>query len=69
VAVPVESDGLSVRIAQDHYKQGAGNFLDVVFAQMSLFQQQQSLAQAETEAQVNLVTIYIALGGGWQAAE
>jgi hypothetical protein len=33
-----------------------------------LFQQQQSLAQAETEV-VNLVTIYIALGGGWQAAD
>ena len=64
VDVTVRNDELALRVAEDRHERGAGNLLDVLFAQMSLAQQQFALEQAQTEVQVDLVTLYKALGGG-----
>ncbi|NIF27601.1 efflux transporter outer membrane subunit [Pantoea sp. Tr-811] len=48
------------------YKQGSDSFLDVLDAQRSLYSAQQSLISLQLAEQVNRVTLYKALGGGWQ---
>lgn len=48
------------------YKQGSQSFLEVLDAQRSLYSAQQSLISLELSEQVNRVTLYKTLGGGWQ---
>ncbi|PVZ39151.1 efflux transporter outer membrane subunit [Pseudomonas sp. CC120222-01a] len=48
------------------YKQGSDSFLDVLDAQRSLYSAQQSLISLQLAEQVNRVTLYKTLGGGWQ---
>ncbi|MFJ2983255.1 MULTISPECIES: efflux transporter outer membrane subunit [unclassified Pseudomonas] len=48
------------------YKQGSSSFLDVLDAQRSLYSAQQGLISLELAEQVNRVTLYKTLGGGWQ---
>ena len=54
-------------LAQSRYQQGVTSFLDVLDAQRSLLATQQSLADATTTVSTNLVALYRALGGGWEA--
>jgi len=48
------------------YKQGSDSFLDVLDAQRSLYSAQQALISLQLAEQVNRVTLYKTLGGGWQ---
>ena len=48
------------------YKQGSDSFLEVLDAQRSLYSAQQTLINLELAEQVNRVTLYKVLGGGWQ---
>ncbi|WP_085677631.1 MULTISPECIES: efflux transporter outer membrane subunit [unclassified Pseudomonas] len=48
------------------YKQGSDSFLDVLDAQRSLYTAQQTLISLQLAEQVNRVTLYKTLGGGWQ---
>ncbi|MGJ7550891.1 efflux transporter outer membrane subunit [Pseudomonas alloputida] len=48
------------------YKQGSDSFLDVLDAQRSLYSAQQSLISLRLAEQINRVTLYKTLGGGWQ---
>ncbi|MCL6687690.1 efflux transporter outer membrane subunit [Pseudomonas sp. R3.Fl] len=48
------------------YKQGSDSFLEVLDAQRSLYSAQQTLISLELAEQVNRVTLYKVLGGGWQ---
>ncbi|QXI26195.1 efflux transporter outer membrane subunit [Pseudomonas vanderleydeniana] len=48
------------------YKQGSKSFLDVLDAQRSLYSAQQTLISLELSEQVNRVTLYKTLGGGWE---
>lgn len=48
------------------YKQGSQSFLEVLDAQRSLYSAQQTLISLELSEQVNRVTLYKTLGGGWQ---
>jgi NodT family efflux transporter outer membrane factor (OMF) lipoprotein len=63
----VSANERSVAIARDLYKQGVGDFLSVLDAQRSLFASQDASAQAEAQVDLNLVALYKALGGGWEA--
>ncbi|MDZ3992178.1 efflux transporter outer membrane subunit [Pseudomonas sp. Teo4] len=47
------------------YKQGSDSFLEVLDAQRSLYSAQQTLISLELTEQVNRVTLYKTLGGGW----
>jgi NodT family efflux transporter outer membrane factor (OMF) lipoprotein len=54
-------------LAQAQYKGGIGSFLQVLTAERSLLSAQQDLAENTTTISTNLVSLYKALGGGWEA--
>ncbi len=54
------------RLADMRYRGGAASYLDLLDAQRSLLTSQQTLIQAQAAQAQNLVTLYKALGGGWQ---
>lgn len=56
----------SYDLSQALYTQGSDSFLEVLDAQRSLYSAQQSLISLELSEQVNRVTLYKVLGGGWQ---
>ena len=64
----VEDNQRAVSLAQDRYAQGVSDFLEVLDAQRNLLATQQSLADSTTAIDTDLVTIYKALGGGWETA-
>ena len=48
------------------YRDGATDYSDVLDAQQSQLSLEDSLAQAEGSVPLNLISVYRALGGGWQ---
>ena len=54
---------LSIRL----YADGNSDFLNVIVAQRSLYQAQDALVQSEGALSIDVVAIYKALGGGWNA--
>lgn len=57
----------AARIARLRYRGGREAFQIVLEAERTLAQVEGSLAQAEAELSDTLVTLFLALGGGWQA--
>lgn len=57
----------AVGLANLRYAGGVTAFLDVLDAQRSLQQAELALARSTTVVSIDLVAIYKALGGGWQA--
>jgi outer membrane protein TolC len=64
----VQQDQLALSVAQQRYREGAIDFLNVLAVQKDLLAAQSELAQSQADAAVNLVTLYKALGGGWETA-
>jgi multidrug efflux system outer membrane protein len=58
----------AARLARLRYENGMVDFLQVLDAERSLLEAEDSLAQGRTEAATSLVALYKALGGGWVAA-
>jgi multidrug efflux system outer membrane protein len=56
----------AVRISDLRYRGGITTFLEVLDNQRSLYSAQLTLAQVRTSEYQSLVTLYRALGGGWQ---
>ncbi len=54
-------------LAQSRYQQGVADFLTVLDAQRSLLAAELQLADSTTTVSSNLVALYKALGGGWEA--
>mgnify|MGYP000735790358 CR=1 FL=1 len=50
------------------YRNGVDSYLVVLLAQQDLYTAQQTLIQTRLTRLANLITLYKALGGGWQAA-
>ena len=65
----VESNQLTVELAETRYRAGLTAFLDVLTAQRGLYAVQVSLSQSEAVLTTNYIALYKALGGGWQTAE
>jgi len=57
---------IALGLAEDQYKEGLADYLSVLDAQQSYLQAQQSQAQAVEAVANDLVTLYQALGGGWE---
>ena len=55
-------------LAQSRYRQGVSDFLEVLTAQRTVLQAEQSLADSTATISSNLVALYKALGGGWEGA-
>jgi NodT family efflux transporter outer membrane factor (OMF) lipoprotein len=64
----VQQDQIALAVAQQRYRAGAIDFLNVLTVQRDLLNAQSDLAQSRASAAVNLVTLYKALGGGWETA-
>jgi outer membrane protein TolC len=56
----------SVDLAFAQYREGAVDFQRVLDAQRSLLQEENSLAQTRSSVATNLISLYKALGGGWE---
>jgi len=61
-----QANGTRYELSLALYKQGSSSFLDVLDAQRSLYSAQQGLISLELAEQVNRVTLYKTLGGGWR---
>ncbi|HVF82977.1 MAG TPA: efflux transporter outer membrane subunit [Sphingomicrobium sp.] len=57
----------AARIARLRYRAGREAFQIVLESERSLAQTESALAQAEAELSNNLVSLFLALGGGWQS--
>jgi len=55
-------------LARARYSSGVANFIDVLDAERTLQQNELSLATNTTAISTDLVAIYRALGGGWEAS-
>ena len=53
-------------LAQQRFRQGVSDFLEVLTAQRTALQAEQQLAESTTTVSTNLVALYKALGGGWE---
>jgi outer membrane protein, multidrug efflux system len=66
LAASAEDFKRSQLLALDRYEEGYDTYLDVLEAQRSLYNAQDSLAQSDQQTIDDLIAIYKALGGGWQ---
>jgi NodT family efflux transporter outer membrane factor (OMF) lipoprotein len=57
----------ALSIAQQRYKAGAVDYLDVLNVQKQLLDAQSNLEQSKATAAANLITLCKALGGGWES--
>jgi NodT family efflux transporter outer membrane factor (OMF) lipoprotein len=64
----VHEDNVALAVAQQRYREGAVDFLNVLSVQRDLLNAESDLAQSRATAADNLVTLYKALGGGWENA-
>lgn len=62
----VKQSQIALGLAEDQYRQGLADYLTVLNAQQSYLAATQSQAQAVEKMSVDLVTLYQALGGGWE---
>ncbi len=53
-------------LASDSYRQGLSTFINVLDAQRQLAQAHQQSAEAKVKTSTDLVSLYKALGGGWE---
>jgi multidrug efflux system outer membrane protein len=54
-------------LADERYRTGAGDFLDVLEAQRSLHTARDALAESETQVALYFIALNVAVGGGWSA--
>jgi NodT family efflux transporter outer membrane factor (OMF) lipoprotein len=58
--------GAAVGLAEVRYRKGLVNYLDVLDAQRTMLTAETQLAQTERARLTDMVSLYKALGGGWQ---
>jgi NodT family efflux transporter outer membrane factor (OMF) lipoprotein len=62
----VSENRKAVALADDLYKKGLTSFIDVLDAQRALYATQTELGRSVADVALNLVSVYKALGGGWE---
>lgn len=65
----VNASARSTELANSLYDQGLTGFIDVLDAERALTETKDALVQSETRVLINLITLYKALGGGWENFE
>jgi NodT family efflux transporter outer membrane factor (OMF) lipoprotein len=63
----VDENALALSVAQRRYKEGAIDFLNVLSVQKSLLDARSETIRSDMTASVNLIKLFKALGGGWEA--
>ena len=64
----VRANQRAAELARNLYRQGLTDFLTVLVAEQSVFTSQDTLAQTERDVALEVVALYKAVGGGWDAA-
>ena len=64
----VQQSQLAVDLAKEQYTGGLADFLSVLDAQGQLYASEDQLVQSQISVTTNLIELYRALGGGWNAA-
>jgi NodT family efflux transporter outer membrane factor (OMF) lipoprotein len=64
--IDTQQSQIALGLAEDQYKQGLADYLSVLNAQQSFLTAQQNEAQSVARVSTDLVTLYQALGGGWE---
>jgi NodT family efflux transporter outer membrane factor (OMF) lipoprotein len=64
--IETQQSQIALGLAEDQYKQGLADYLSVLNAQQSYLSAQQNEAQSVARVSTDLVTLYKALGGGWE---
>ena len=67
ILAAADADKRAATLSDDLYKKGLASFLEVLEAQQNLFVTQAELARSEAGVSLALVSLYRALGGGWEA--
>jgi multidrug efflux system outer membrane protein len=67
LSLAAEASGTAARLARLRYENGVVDFLQVLDAERTLLQAEDTLAQGRAETATSLVVLYKALGGGWPA--
>jgi NodT family efflux transporter outer membrane factor (OMF) lipoprotein len=67
LASAVEAARQAEKVARDRYEAGAADFQSVLDAQRSRLSLEDQLATSQGQVVANLVSLYKALGGGWEA--
>jgi len=62
----VKSSQETLRLANQLYANGLVDFIHVLDAERSLYQAQDALVQSERTVSTDLISLYKALGGGWE---
>ena len=63
----VQSDAKAVGLSLQRYEMGKSNFQRVLDVQMQMLQDAQAVATARANANIQLIKLYKAVGGGWPA--
>jgi multidrug efflux system outer membrane protein len=58
-----------VRLSRIRYDSGLAGYFEVLEAQQLLFPSEIALAQVQLDQLLTVVTLYRALGGGWQLSD
>jgi NodT family efflux transporter outer membrane factor (OMF) lipoprotein len=64
--VAVDSSQQTLLLANERYSNGIASFLDVLEAERSLYVTQDQLAESDQSISIDLISLYKALGGGWE---
>ena len=63
----MEAQQLALSLSNERWRRGLAAYLDVLLAERSLFQVQREWVESQAKQSAQLVALYKALGGGWQA--
>ena len=61
----VEAYHTAVKLSFERYRTGLSNYIEVLYAQQNLYPAQIQLSQYYYQHASTLVSLYTALGGGW----
>lgn len=67
LAEAVEASARAVDLARERYQSGVVDFLNVLDSQRLLFVAQDQLVESDQSVTVSLISLYKALGGGWES--
>jgi outer membrane protein TolC len=62
----LDSAQLTWDLARSQYENGLTNFINVLTAQTTVLADRQALVQANVQLVTDIVSLYRALGGGWE---
>ena len=65
----MQANDSALRLARELYTAGAQSYLAVLDAETALYNAQDQLAQSRLNRVIGFVSLYKALGGGWQDNE